>query len=690
MNDLLRGIEGLYTIGINMKRGSLVLTVLFIFLVSMVPIQEVSAAQATVHQGPVEHIMFFIGDADDSNTGLMSPSESSKNQLYELEITYQGVEKQRMAQFESVIGINGIIPSDSWDVCTDYRAEGGSTGAANFSVEVEVGGETFTASQGGHAGIPFQPGREGTFCIEVEVDEISVSRGEKITVTLFNNGGVIWTNPDDDSRALIMWGDADSNSGLSLNSPLLDIEMMEPNVDGNQVYFPVRFHSEFGDELAIAGTLTAKVLGNEIGGDPYVSTTSTGVEVVYIWTTPSDAESGSYTFNITLRPQEGVIIQAELSHELTLDGSSDGGEGWYPSNEPVRTGGSSIHVQIDVNQVNDRLERTSSLEIEGAVATWLRWGLDNIGNESLDTTSWWRELSSSGGIIGAEGLNNRQVDDAELELLINHLTSSGRDLADFLDRGLALESKAILGGDPFDLEGALDIQIDLQNKVSFGPEPISIKIRSSTVLEPGSFVFIESFVRSQSKTYWTEVSLDASLSTNPLQGISNVYSEEIDADHLRLGIAENVRVSFTSDERMDDFRVTITPATSFIDGPLTGIFLVFIIMLLSGTVSIRGTRNRSRAPSIFWLLLSMVILSILYIIGIRMSIVLGAGIGTFAMALIIIFISPKHRIDGLDDIPDRKIPVIDCPICKQTNPISSDERPLRLPCGGCGRTLLIE
>ena len=76
------------------------------------------------------------------------------------------------------------------------------------------------------------------------------------------------------------------------------------------------------------------------------------------------------------------------------------------------------------------------MEIEGAVATWLRWGLDNIGNESLDSTSWWRELSSSGGIIGSEGLNNRQVDDAELELLINHLTSSGRDLADFLDLSL--------------------------------------------------------------------------------------------------------------------------------------------------------------------------------------------------------------------------------------------------------------
>ncbi len=665
-------------------------TILSIFLFSLVPIQNISAEQGIVHQGPVEHLMFFIGDSDNSKTGTMSPSESAKNEFFELEVTNAGVDKQRVVQFESVIGATGLIPSGTWEYRIDFRVEGGSTGAANFTAEIEIGGETYTGSQGGNGGIPFQPGREGTFTIDISVDEMSVSRGDTITVTAFMNGGVMWSNPDDDSKVLIMWGDADSNSGLYLNAPLLEIEMMEPNVDGNQVYFPVRFNSAFGDELAIASTLTAKVQGNEIGGDPYVSTTSTGVEVVFIWTHSAGAESGSYTFNITLMPQESVIIQSEISHQLTLDGSSGDGDGWYPSNEPVRTGGTDLHLDIDVNQVDDRLERTSTLEIEGAVATWIRWGLDNIGNESLDSTSWWRELSDSGAIVGADGLNNRIVDDSELDVLQNHLTGSSRDLADFLDRGLALESTAILGGEPFDLEGALDIDIDLNGQATFGPEMIKITIRSSTLIDSGSFIFIESFVRSQSQTFWTKVSLDATLSTNPLQGISNVFSEDIDSNHLRVGIAENVRVSFSNDERIDDFRVTITPATSFIDGPLTGLFLVILILVLSATVSVKGTRNKAKSPSIFWLILSICMLLILYTMGIRMGLVLGAGAGTFVLSLIIIFISPRRRIDGLDDIPNKRIPVIDCPVCKQTNPITSDERPLRLPCGGCGRTLLIE
>jgi hypothetical protein len=34
-------------------------------------------------------------------------------------------------------------------------------------------------------------------------------------------------------------------------------------------------------------------------------------------------------------------------------------------------------------------------------------------------------------------------------------------------------------------------------------------------------------------------------------------------------------------------------------------------------------------------------------------------------------------------------PIIECPACSTPNPITSDQRPFRLPCGGCGRVLKI-
>tara|TARA_B100000459_G_C8597644_1_gene210489 strand:+ start:3703 stop:5757 length:2055 start_codon:yes stop_codon:yes gene_type:complete len=684
MNEIGCGIQRLITGGNGMRRANLVTVVLLFMLIPLLPLQEVSANQSVVNPGPVEHTLFFIGEADDTKSGSMTPSESSLNNLIENEVNSEAsAERLKLLSFESSIASDGIIPEGTWIYRTNYRVEGASSAAANWTVEIEIAGETFSNS------IFSVAGRGPSFDIDVEIDELVVNQGEQIIVTFYLENGIMWTSPDDNSKMFVSWGGPESTAGLVVNAPLVEIEMMEPNVDGNEVFFPIRFHSSFANELAKSDSMIAKIRGDTIQGDPYISTISDGVEVVYVWNAEG-FQSGEYTLNLTLQPQEGVNIQTEIIHNLVLDGSSGDGDGWYPTNEPVRTGGTNLHLEIDVNQVDDRLERTSTLEIEGAVATWIRWGLDNIGNESLDSTSWWRELSESGGIVGADGLNNRLVDDSELDVLQNHLTGSSRDLADFLDRGLALESKAILGGEPFDLEGALDIDIDLNGQNTLGPDLITINIRSSTVLDSGSFIFVESFVRSQSQTYWTKVSLDATLSTNPLQGISNVFSEEIDSNHLRIGIAENVRVSFSSEERIDDFRVTITPATSFIDGPMVGLFLLLAILIVSTTVSVRGTRNKARSPSIFWLILSVSILLVLYTMGIRMTIVLGAGIGTFVLSLIIIFISPSHRIDGIDDIPNKKIPVIDCPICNQANPITSEERPLRLPCGGCGRTLLIE
>ena len=75
----------------------------------------------------------------------------------------------------------------------------------------------------------------------------------------------------------------------------------------------------------------------------------------------------------------------------------------------------------------------------------MRWGLDNIGNDTLDSTSWWREISSGKSSLIDSEIQDGEISDAEIQVLENHLISSPQHLADFLDRGLALDSTAILG-----------------------------------------------------------------------------------------------------------------------------------------------------------------------------------------------------------------------------------------------------
>ena len=673
-------------------RGASV-TVLVILCMLMMPyngIHVTEAASGVVHQGSTQHVMFFLGDADSSKTGYLSPASSAKNQLYEIELENAGVDKQRIAQFESAIGAAGVMPSGTWEFRIDYRVEGGSTGGANFTAEIEIGNEKFTGSQGGNGGLPFSPGREGTFVIDVSVDEMSVSRGDTIRVTTFMNGGIIWSNPDDNSKALIMWGGPDSASGLYLNAPLVEIEMYDPNPDGDIVYLPIRLHSTHATDLADMQQMKATIGGVIIEDVPFISTTTTGVEIVYPWTVPAGTNSGTFTLNFTLTPQEGVQIQAQIEHQIEFGDSDSGSGGWNFGSEPARTGGSTLDYTLDLRQSGDRLERVSTLDIDGAVTVWMRWGLDNIGNDTLDSTSWWREISAGQSSLIDSDIQDGEISDAEIQVLENHLISSPQNLADFLDRGLALDSTAILGATPFDIEGATDVDIDLRDSYDIKSSPLQIRIKTATILDGNEITMIESFVRSQSKTYWTGVTLDAQLSTNPTQGIAGVYGDGIDYSYLRYGISENVHVSFGEDDRNDDFRVTITPAGSITDAPLVGLILLIIGMALTFMLIFRVTKNRMRIPVNIWLIVMGSVISLLYIYGIQMSLLFGAEGGTFIMGLLIVFASPKKGSIDISDVPDRDIPIIDCPKCNQANPVPSDTRPLRLKCGGCGRTLLIE
>jgi len=673
-------------------RGASV-TVLIILCMLMMPyngIHVTEAASGVVHQGSTQHVMFFLGDADSSKTGYLSPASSAKNQLYEIELENAGVDKQRIAQFESAIGAAGVMPSGTWEFRIDYRVEGGSTGGANFTAEIEIGNEKFTGSQGGNGGLPFSPGREGTFVIDVSVDEMSVSRGDTIRVTTFMNGGIIWSNPDDNSKALIMWGGPDSASGLYLNAPLVEIEMYDPNPDGDIVYLPIRLHSTHATDLADMQQMKATIGGVIIEDVPFISTTTTGVEIVYPWTVPAGTNSGTFTLNFTLTPQEGVQIQAQIEHQIEFGDSDSGSGGWNFGSEPARTGGSTLDYTLDLRQSGDRLERVSTLDIDGAVTVWMRWGLDNIGNDTLDSTSWWREISAGQSSLIDSDIQDGEISDAEIQVLENHLISSPQNLADFLDRGLALDSTAILGATPFDIEGATDVDIDLRDSYDIKSSPLQIRIKTATILDGNEITMIESFVRSQSKTYWTGVTLDAQLSTNPTQGIAGVYGDGIDYSYLRYGISENVHVSFGEDDRNDDFRVTITPAGSITDAPLVGLILLIIGMALTFMLIFRVTKNRMRIPVNIWLIVMGSVISLLYIYGIQMSLLFGAEGGTFIMGLLIVFASPKKGSIDISDVPDRDIPIIDCPKCNQANPVPSDTRPLRLKCGGCGRTLLIE
>ena len=69
------------------------------------------------------------------------------NNFIENEVnTEASAEQLKLLSFESSIASDGIIPEGTWIYRTNYRVEGASTAAANWTVEIEIAGETFSNS----------------------------------------------------------------------------------------------------------------------------------------------------------------------------------------------------------------------------------------------------------------------------------------------------------------------------------------------------------------------------------------------------------------------------------------------------------------------------------------------------------------------------------------------------------------
>ena len=99
----------------------------------------------------------------------------------------------------------------------------------------------------------------GTYEIPVDIDEMQVNQGDTLTLTFYLEGGVIWNSPDDESDMYLTWGGPSSDAGLIMDSPLVTIEMQEPNPDGDVVYFPIRLHSDYAADLADLQNMEAKI-----------------------------------------------------------------------------------------------------------------------------------------------------------------------------------------------------------------------------------------------------------------------------------------------------------------------------------------------------------------------------------------------------------------------------------------------
>tara|TARA_Y100000589_G_scaffold72908_3_gene65926 strand:- start:1636 stop:3507 length:1872 start_codon:yes stop_codon:yes gene_type:complete len=622
--------------------------------------------------------LFLIGDAD---SGGLTPFESEMDET-ESKLVNQVLQPVEVGSWEVPWGIDGDYPADTWDFNIHYEVQGAVGVNINMTVEVRIGGSFY---EGGTSGLePYLTG-EGDVQSSIDIESGDIREDDILEITLIVQL-LGFNQPGDNSGVVFQWGSSGKASGISVKMPLVDIEMKDASVSGNLVYFPILISSGFEDRIWSSSSGIFEVQNVAVADKPVATLVEGGVEVTFVWSIPEGVESGSFLTEFTLEPQSGLLIESNMTHFIESGGDDGGGASWYPASEPLRSGGSDIVIGVDANWDGKEVTKKVSLEFDGAMSQWMRWGLDNIGNQSLGSSSWWRSLNSYSSSVPDSDYNNKMVDSSEISALEGYLTGSNSDLESFLSNGLFIEAEAIIGIDPFEL-GPTQVSVDLGGTSGFSSETITIRISTSySLMEGERQLLIESFSRSSDEDYWTGVSVDIKIQGSMLTDIGIVTASGIDYSHRRWIVSETLSVYETDLDPEQTFRVEFTPSGNGLFSVLLGSGMMVLILSLSIGTGMTMTRKRSRFPTMITVATLGILSFSIYFLGLPMQMVLGVVTSSVLLVFPISLLSPKTGGgSGISNAPRVK-----CPSCGAIVMVESEVRPLRITCQGCDSVIRIE
>ncbi|MAH98009.1 MAG: hypothetical protein CMA12_01490 [Euryarchaeota archaeon] len=626
--------------------------------------------------------LFLIGEAD---SGQLTPFGSDLDEEYEVEVTSSVLGEVEIGSWMVEWGEDGSYSSGTWTFIIPYEIIDSAGVSANATVVLKIGGNTYESS----SQIPalYLTG-SGELQVPVEVEAGEISKNDKIEVD-FSIRSVIFSNPGSESGIRFQWGSTEMDASLSISFPLVHVEIREANVRGDLVFFPVRLTSGFGDSMWTASTGFLKVNNEDISESPIVNSNDEWVDVTFVWR-PSDSVAGTVRTDFQLTPQDSLSIDVDKIHDVTL-GENTGDNSWYPDEEPPRDGGSRLQVTINCEYDGNSIDSDTIIRFDGAMSQWTRWGLDNIGNKSLGSNSWWRNLNTYTNSVSSSEKQNGQVDDSELSALENHLRGSKSDLKSFLSIGLMIDPESVFGVDPVDF-GPMTISVDLGKSRAFNSELISITITSEyDVQEDSRQTLIEDFVRPGGYDFWDEVSFSFEIRTGVLSGFSgvNLDNEEIDYNHRRWIITEVLSLEDSDIQSDEDFRLEFMASNALLFSPLISATISVFALSIALGIGMALTRRRTRVPSMIVISVLGILSLAIYWLGLPMPIVLGVVGSSILLVFPAAIISPtKSSEDRVNT--GMALGRVKCPSCGKKNTVESDVRPLRIDCYGCGSTLRIE
>ena len=669
-------------------RNSRPILLCLLLVLSCMPFASVEADSVEIccESGPVE--LYLIGA---EGSGGLSPFEAAlSEESEEIKITDAIAQQQEIASWQIDSAWTGSYPSATWEFAIDYSVENAGGVQINATVTVSIGGEEYTGST--DQSNSFLPSGEGTLSIDVGVDAGSISSSSKIEVTL-SAQTVVFSVPGTDAGLTFMWGGVGDDSSIKGDIPLVDLILEEPVTEGMDVYISMIVASPFGQMTAAhSESLEIRVNNGAISGDPIVTSSGDYVRLTWTWSASTSGEQEiSVTGSIQLQSGTPVLSGSTTFTIETYDTGDNTGGGFYPTDEPLRSDGAGSKLVTSIEMKLDRedgfltLERKIELNIEGEMAYWMRWGMDNIGNDDPSLSQPLRIFKS--GTISDDDRRNRMIDDVER----NEFESQMVNLAvTYMNDGMALELEELIGNDVQELE-RISFSVDLQGKKNVIPHPLTLSITTLEIVEEDKeFILMRNFIIVQPTPIWSNMDMSISIDTgfmSSLTGAKIKGEDSIDISQTRTPFGESIEVSVENLKPSATFSFSAYPTSNLLNAPLSLTVITLTIILGGMWFALKLTKNKRRGALWIEMILIPVALLALFLGYNPFTVGAVAGI-TVTLWIITAIASPKKK--GIQPVVSHvDYPVIDCPACGTPNSITTDERPFRLPCQGCGRVLKI-
>lgn len=587
----------------------------------------------------------------------------------------------------------GSIPDSTWNLVINYRVSDAGGAQINATATVKIGSQVFSDSTDLDSSVLAQG--EGQIQFAIPVEAMSVSASSEIELEL-SARSVVFSVPGGDAKLEFLWGSEEFSSSISAEIPLMELSIDEPQVEGGDVYLSAVIDSPFGlDALAYSDSIEMFVDGLKVDGDPIETKRGDSIVVTWTWT---DADSGTNNVQVSVRlnlQPDGPLIQGSTQFTIQVTDTGGGTGTFYPEDEPLRTSGSgsplAIEQLIDLSSDDGQLKmaKTTILEIDGEMAFWMRWGMDHIGDTDLSQNS--VLFSWDKGGVTDENRESKNIENVEKEQFERQMKTRYRNYMSAIN-GMQLQSNELIG-DSGDFD-TISVSVDLMGETRVVNHPLSITFSTLQSLQSGQQIeLLRSFTTTQTTPIWQDYSITVEAKSSVLTSFGNsemLESDYLSFSHSRFPWGEVITIEASSTSLDEDFTIIVQPNDNLLFAPMPLTIITLVIVLFGMFSSLSMTKNKHRRFLNLEFIL-VPIIGLIYLFSYPPLFVFGAS-GVASMLWIVTgLISPRKQKSNKQAQPEIQVdvPTVACPSCDTNIPVLSDERPLRIACSGCGKTIKI-